>query len=84
MRGTTGKLLAASALLASLVLASCYIGSRYAVATQVPAPANALGAQFAADPGDGWMLFGGFLMLVALSLALAGAMLWGRERKQTG
>ncbi len=42
---------------------------------------NPLAAQFAGDPGDGWMLAGGFLMLVALALASAAMMLWTRERE---
>ncbi len=79
MYRTIKRLFAASALLTLCSIASLYAGSRAAAA----APAqhtNPLAAQFGGDPGDGWMLAGGFLMLVALALASAGLMLWTRER----
>jgi hypothetical protein len=82
MDGTIRKLFGAAVVLALLSAASWYAGSR--VAADAPPPAqqlNALSSQFAADPGDGWMLFGGFLLVVAVAVACAGAMLWAQEAK---
>ena len=79
MYRTIKRLFAASAFLTFCSITSLYVGSRVAAAT--PAQAlNPLAAQFAGDPGDGWMLAGGFLMLVAVAFASAGLMLWMRER----
>ncbi len=82
MDGTVRKLFGAALLLALLSAGSWYAGSR--VAADAPPPQqqlDALGRQFAADPGDGWMLFGGFLLVVAVAVACAGAMLWAQEAK---
>ena len=82
MDGTIRKLFGAAVVLALLSAGSWYAGSR--VAADAPPPAqqiNALGSQFAADPGDGWMLFGGFLLIVAVAFACAAAMLWAQEAK---
>jgi hypothetical protein len=79
MRGTIRKLFGATVLLLLCSLASLYVGSRHAAA-QTHAPDNPLAGQFFNDPGDGFMLAGGFLMLIALAVAFAGAMLWIRER----
>ena len=81
MRGTIGKLLAAAALLVAFSVTCLYVGNRHAAA-RPPQPDNPLTRAFAADPGDGWMLLGGFLMIVALAIASAGGMLWAQERKQ--
>jgi hypothetical protein len=76
---TIKRLFAASAFLTLCSITSLYVGSRAAAA---PAQAvNPLAAQFGGDPGDGWMLAGGFLMLVAVACASAGLMLWTRERQ---
>jgi len=82
MLKTIKRLFAASAFLTVCSITSLYAGSRVA-ATSAPAAAaaNPLAAQFGGDPGDGWMLAGGFLMLVALAFASAGVMLWTRERQ---
>ena len=81
MYRTIKRLFAASAFLTLCSITSLYVGSRVA-ATAAPAhAANPLAAQFGADPGDGWMLAGGFLMLVAVAFASAGLMLWTRERE---
>jgi hypothetical protein len=81
MYRTIKRLFAASAFLTLCSIASLYVGSRAAAATAPAAQAaNPLAAQFAGDPGDGWMLAGVFLMLVALALASAALMLWTRER----
>ena len=82
MSRTIKRLFAASAFLTLCSITSLYVGSRVSAA-YVPAAqaANPLAAQFAGDPGDGWMLAGVFLMLVALAIASAAMMLWMRERE---
>jgi hypothetical protein len=80
MRGTIRRLFGASVLLLLCSLSSLYVGSVKA-ATAPPAPADILAQQFSTDPGDGWLLAGGFLMLLALAFAFAGAMLWAQERE---
>jgi hypothetical protein len=81
MYRTIKKLLASSALLTLCSVTSLYVGSRVAAAAGPSQAANPLAAQFGGDPGDGWMLAGALLMVVALALASAAAMLWTRERK---
>jgi hypothetical protein len=80
MYRTIKRLFAASAFLTLCSIASLYAGSRAAEAAGPSLAANPLAAQFGGDPGDGWMLAGGLLMLVALAFASAGVMLWARER----
>ncbi len=80
MYRTIKRLFAAAAFLTLCSITSLYVGSRAAEAAPAHA-ANPLAAQFGADPGDGWMLAGGFLMLVAVAFASAGLMLWMRERE---
>jgi hypothetical protein len=74
------RLFAASAFLTLCSITSLYVGSRVAEASAPARAANPIAAQLGGDPGDGWMLAGGFLMLLALALASAGLMLWTRER----
>lgn len=81
MRGTIGKLFAAAVLLVAFSVTCLYVGNRHAAA-RTPQPENPLAQQFASDPGDGWVLLGGFLMIVALAIASAGGMLWAREGRQ--
>jgi hypothetical protein len=81
MYRTIKRLFAASALLTLCSIASLYAGSRVAAAVPPAQAANPLAAQFGGDPGDGWMLAGGLLMLVALAFASAACMLWMRERE---
>ena len=76
---TIKRLFAASAFLTLCSITSLYIGSRVSAAPSQAS--NPLAAQFGADAGDGWMLAGGFLMLVAVAFASAGLMLWTRERQ---
>ncbi len=83
MSGTIRKLFGASLALTLLALSASYFGFRLAEAKK-PGAENLLTQQFAADPGDGWMLAGGFLMLIALAVAFAAAMLWMQERKDGG
>ena len=80
MIGTIRKIFGAAVLLVLFSAASWYVGHQ-ATATATTQPQNPLGQQFATNPGDGWMLFGGFLMIVAVAVACAGAMLWTQERK---
>jgi hypothetical protein len=80
LRSTIRNIFAASVLLLLGSLASLYVGSQKAAAAP-PAPADILAQQFGADPGDGWLLAGGFLLLLALAFAFAGAMLWAQERE---
>ena len=81
MRETIRKLFGASCVLILLALSASYFGYQQSAA-HGPADADApLARQFAADPGDGWMLAGGFLMLIALAIAFAGVMLWVQERR---
>lgn len=80
MRGTIGRLFAAALLLVALSAACLYVGGQKAAA-HGPQPDNPLARQFASAPGDGWMLAGGFLMIVALAIAGAGGMLWARDRQ---
>ena len=81
MYRTIKRLFAASAFLTLCSITSLYVGSRVADAAPPPLAANPLAQQFGADPGDGWMLAGGFLMLVAVAFASAAMMLWMRERE---
>ncbi len=81
MDGTVRKLFGAAVLLALFSAGSWYAGSQTATGAAPPSPQNALSRQFAADPGDGWMLFGGFLLIVAVAVACAGAMLWAQEAR---
>jgi len=86
MRGTIRKLFGASLAFAIVALTVSYFGYRQSQAhpRQSGTAANELAQQFAGNPGDGWMLAGGFLMLVALAVAFAAAMLWAQERKSGG
>ena len=81
MYRTIKRLFVASAFLTLCSITNLYVGSRVAAAAAPARAANPLAAQFGADPGDGWMLAGGFLMLVAMAFASAGFMLWMRERQ---
>ena len=81
MSATIRKLFGASGLFILLALSASYFGYRQSAAG-TPSVDGALARQFAAEPGDGWMLAGGFLMLVALAVAFAGVMLWVQERRQ--
>ena len=83
MRGTIKKLFGASCVFTLLALSASYFGYQVGAAHK-PAVESALARQFAGDPGDGWLLLGGFLMLIALAIATAAAMLWMQERKSGG
>lgn len=80
MRGTIKRLFGASVFLLFCSLSSFYVGSVKAAAAP-PAPADMLSQQFGMDAGDGWLLSGGFLLLLALAFAFAGVMLWAQERE---
>jgi len=80
MRGTIKRLFGASFFLVLCSISSLYVGSVKA-ASAPPAPADILAQQFGTDPGDGWLLAGGFLLLLALAFAFACAMLWVQERE---
>ena len=67
MRETIRRLFGASVFLLICSLSSLYVGSVEATAAP-PAPADILSQQFGADPGDGWLLAGGFLLLLAQSM----------------
>lgn len=84
MYRTIKRLFAASAFLTVCSITSLYVSSRASAVAAPARAANPLAAQFGGDPGDGWMLAGGFLMLVALALASAALMLWMREREGGG
>jgi hypothetical protein len=81
MYRTIKRLFAAAAFMTICSITSLYVGSRVASAAAPAQAANPLAAQFGGDPGDGWMLAGGFLMLVAVAFASAALMLWMRERE---
>ena len=81
MKGTLRKLFGAALFFALGSLASFYNGSRQAVLAPSALPEDLLKRQFSGDPGDGWLLFGGLLLLVALAVAGAGVMLWTQEQK---
>jgi hypothetical protein len=82
MRGTIRKLFGVSVSLACFALVSLYVGATRAESAAPSAQDdNPLARQFVGDPGDGWTLFGGFLLLVALALTFAAVMLWARERR---
>ena len=81
MHRTIKRLFVASAFLSLCSIASLYVGSRVAAAAAPAQVVNPLAAQFGGDPGDGWMLAAGFLMVVAIAVASAAAMLWTRERE---
>jgi hypothetical protein len=85
MHATIKKLFGLSVSLVCLAAASFLLGTRAASEADLAAQAaNPFAGQFAAEPGDGWMLFGGFLMLVAVGLTAAGVMLWTQERRGQG
>jgi uncharacterized SAM-binding protein YcdF (DUF218 family) len=79
MRGTIRNIFVTSVFLLLCSLSSLYVGSLKSDAA--PPSTNILAQQFSADPGDGWLLAGGFLLLLALAFAFAGAMLWMQERQ---
>ena len=79
MRGTISKLFAAAVLLVAVSVTCLYVGNQRAAA-HAPQPDNPFTQQFAAEPGDGWMLAGVFLLVVALAISGAGGMMWARER----
>jgi len=79
MRGTIRNIFVTSVLLLLCSLSSLYVGSQKSAAA--PPAADILAQQLGADPGDGWLLAGGFLLLLALAFAFAGAMLWAQESK---
>ena len=81
MYRTIKRLFAASAFLTLCSITSFYFGSRAAASAGPSQAANPLAAQFGGDPGDGWMLAGGLLMVVAVALCGAAAMLWFREKQ---
>jgi len=81
MYRTIKRLFAAAAFLTLCSITNLYVGSREAASAGPSQAANPLAAQLGGDPGDGWMLAGGFLMVVALALTSAAAMLWFRERR---
>ncbi len=81
MRGTIKRLFAACCVLVLLALGSWYAASRQAGAAPTMNE-NVLAEQFGGDPGDGWRLAGGFLLLVAGAVAFAGGMLWWQERRE--
>jgi hypothetical protein len=81
MRGTIRRLFGSSVFLILCSAACLYLGSRKAAGAAPSTAANELARQFGGDPGDGWMLAGGLLTLVALAFASAAAMLWFRERE---
>jgi hypothetical protein len=82
MRETIKKLVGVSVALACFAAVSFYLGGRAArEAAPAAEAANPFAGQFAGEPGDGWTLFGGFLLLVAVALTAAGLMLWTRERR---
>jgi hypothetical protein len=83
MRGTIKKLVGVSVSLVCFAAVSFYLGGRAAgEVTSTAQAANPFAGQFAGEPGDGWMLFGGFLLLVAFALTAAGLMLWTQERRE--
>ncbi len=81
MRGTIKRLFGSSFFLTLCSTACLYVGSQKAAAAAHVAGAANNPLQIGGDPGDGWMLAGGFLMVVALAFASAAAMLWTRERQ---
>jgi hypothetical protein len=80
MYRTIRRLFAAAAFLTLCSITSLYAGSLAAAGAPAHSD-NPLAAQLGGDPGDGWMLAGGFLLVVAVAFASAGAMLWFRERE---
>jgi hypothetical protein len=81
MRGTIRRLFGSSVFLVLCSAACLYFGSQKAASSPPATAANEIARQFGGDPGDGWMLAGGMLVLVALAFASAAAMLWFRERE---
>jgi hypothetical protein len=77
---TIKRLFGASLFLALCSVTGLYVGSQQ-TAAQTTQPANILAQQFGSDPGDGLLLAGGLLMMLAIAVAFAGVMLWMRERK---
>ena len=81
MRGTIKRLFGSSVFLALCSAACLYFGSQKAASAPPSTSTNVLAQQFGGDPGDGWMLAGGLLTVVALAFASAATMLWFRERE---
>ena len=84
MRGTIKRLFGVCAVLLLLSLGSWYVASRQAAPAGEIKDVNVLAQQLGGEPGDGWRLAGGFLLLVAGAVAFAGGMLWWRERQEGG
>jgi hypothetical protein len=81
MRETIRRLFGSSVFLVLCSAACLYLGSQRAASAPPSQAANELARQLGGDPGDGFMLAGGLLMLVAFAFASAAAMLWFRERE---
>lgn len=81
MRGTIRRLFGSSVFLVLCSAACLYFGSQKAAGAPPSNAANEIARQFGGDPGDGWMLAGGLLTVVALAFASAALMLWYRERE---
>ncbi|MFL6281918.1 MAG: hypothetical protein ACJ74Q_01980 [Pyrinomonadaceae bacterium] len=81
MRGTIRRLFGSSVFLVLCSAVCLYLGSQRAASAPPSQAANELARQFGGDPGDGFMLAGGLLMLVALAFVSAATMLWFRERE---
>jgi hypothetical protein len=84
MRGTIRRLFGSSVFLVLCSAACLYLGSQRAASAPPSQAANEITRQFGGDPGDGFMLAGGMLMLVAVAFTSAAAMLWMRERNEGG
>jgi hypothetical protein len=65
MRETIRRLFGSSIFLVLCSAACLYLGSQRAASATSSQAANELARQFGGDPGDGFMLAGGMLMLVA-------------------
>ncbi|HEX7174052.1 MAG TPA: hypothetical protein VF240_02040 [Pyrinomonadaceae bacterium] len=80
MYGAIKKLFVAACAFAAGSLACFYAGAQRAAGVAPALNPDDLSRQFTTDPGEGLVLAGGFLLVVALALASAGLMLWRQER----
>lgn len=81
MRGAIRKILGLSIALFTGAAVCLYAGNRIAEGAPPPTEINELSRHFGGDPGDGWTLLGGFLLVVAVAMLSACVMLWHRERQ---
>lgn len=82
MRGAVKMVLATSALLFMLSSATCQYGQQYAWENRSAEERAAMQfTHYGEEVGEGWQQLGGFILLFAVSLSIAGVSLWAAEQR---